>query len=158
MECTRSDSPADWLRIASTLKWAEQKLRPPRVNCVETWYHNSRVDLHLMRATTTLVLTHSNGYCLFSDPNPLPSPDHRHNWYRFWDKTLGKPTGKGRQQPDESFARQFQEGTVIYNPMGSETVTVTFSDLRVSRATGESAKTHTLNSADGDIYLKARSN
>jgi hypothetical protein len=158
MECTRSRAPADWRRIASTLKWAEKNLQPPRTNCVETWYHKSRNDLHLMRAVTTLTLTHSNGYCLFSDPNPLPSPDHRHNWYRFWDKSLGKPTGKGRQQPDGTVTRQFQKGTVIYNPMGNETVTVTFSDLRTSRATGESAKTHVLNSADGDIYLKVKSN
>jgi len=158
MECTRSKTPADWQRIAATLKWAERNLRPPQVNCVETWFHKSRNDLNLMRAVTTLTLTHSNGYCLFSDPNPLPSPDHRHNWYAFWSKSLGKPTGEGQQRSDGSVARQFQKGTVVYNPMGNETVTVTFSDLRISRVTGKTGRTHVVNIADGDIYLKVRSN
>ncbi|MBL7140397.1 MAG: hypothetical protein ISS74_05755, partial [Planctomycetes bacterium] len=88
MECTRTRSPADWRRIADTLAWAEAHLREPRINCLETWYHRSRRDLPLMRATTTLVLTHSDGYCLFSDPNDLPTPDHRHDWYPFWDNGL----------------------------------------------------------------------
>ena len=85
MECYRSRTADDWRRISDTLVWAEQHLRPPRVNCLETWYHKSREDLHLMRATTALALTHSDGYCLFSDPNPLPTGDHRHNWYPFWN-------------------------------------------------------------------------
>jgi hypothetical protein len=46
---------------------AEGHLREPRVNCLETWYHKSRDDLNLMRATTTLALTRSEGYCLFSE-------------------------------------------------------------------------------------------
>ncbi|MGA2034623.1 MAG: dual specificity protein phosphatase, partial [Thermoguttaceae bacterium] len=74
MECTQSKTPQDWKKIADTLTWAEKNLRSPRVNCLETWFHQSRDDLHLMRATTTLALTHSDGYCLFSDPNPLPTP------------------------------------------------------------------------------------
>ena len=48
-----------------------------------------------MRATTTLALTHGDGYCLFSDPNPLPTPDHMHNWYPFWNKSLGRPLRSG---------------------------------------------------------------
>jgi len=43
----------------------------------------------LMRAVTTLTLTHGNGCCLFSDPNPLPTRDHLHNWHAFWNKSLG---------------------------------------------------------------------
>jgi hypothetical protein len=38
-------------------------------------------------------LVFSNGYALFSDPNSLPTPDHLHDWYPFWDKSLGKPAG-----------------------------------------------------------------
>jgi len=154
MECTRSKTAADWNRIAATLKWAERNLRPPRVNCLETWYHNSHEDLHLMRATTTLAMTHSDGYCLFSDPNPLPSGDHRHNWYPFWDKSLGKPVSEGVTRNDGTVAREFENGTVVYNPMSNESVEVVFSEIRKSVATGISSDRHKLACPDGDIYLK----
>ncbi len=154
MECYRSKTPAEWQRIAATLKWAEKNLRPPRVNCLETWYHNSRDDLNLMRAVTTLSLTCSDGYCLFSDPNPLPSPDHRHNWYPFWDTKLGKPLSAGTSSHDGTVRREFENGTVVYNPMGNKTVTVTFDDIRTSISSGQTAKSHALKNCDGDIYLK----
>jgi hypothetical protein len=154
MECTRSKTADDWKRIANTLKWAEKNLRPPRVNCLETWYHSSREDLHLMRATTTLALTHSNGCCLFSDPNPLPSGDHLHNWYPFWDKRLGKPVSEGVTKGDGTIVREFENGTVVYNPMGNKSVEVVFSESRKSVATGISSDLHKLSCPDGDIYLK----
>jgi hypothetical protein len=71
MECTRTRSAADWKRIAGTLAWGGEHLRAPRVMCLETWYHQSRQDLSLMRATTTMSLVLGDGYALFSDPNPL---------------------------------------------------------------------------------------
>ena len=154
MECYRSKTPKDWQRIAETLKWAEVNLREPRANCLELWFHNSREDLNLMRATTTLSLTCSNGYCLFSDPNPLPTGDHRHNWYPFWDNNLGKPTAPGVTMPDGTIRRQFENGAAVYNPMGNENVTITFNQPKTSAATNKKAKTHTLKSPDGDIYLK----
>ena len=157
MECYRSKTPKDWQRIAEALKWAEQNLRPPRVNCVETWYHNSRMDLNLMRAVTTLGLTHSNGYCLFSDPNPLPTGDHRHNWYPFWNKSLGKSIAAGVTKADGSVRREFENGSAVYNPMGNRAVTIRFNELRTSVASGETSLRHTLKSPDGDIYLRKRS-
>ncbi|MCP4611049.1 MAG: hypothetical protein GY845_20260 [Planctomycetes bacterium] len=153
MECFRSKTTEDWRMIEDTLTWAEQNLRQPRVNCVEFWYHNSRQDLPLMRAVTTLALTHSNGYCLFSDPNPLPSPDHLHNWYDFWDKSLGKPVAPLSKRSDGAVIREFEKGSVVYNPMGNRSVKVVFDNVRISRATGKSGKIHTLESADGDIFL-----
>jgi len=153
MECYRSKTPEDWRTIADTLTWAEQSLRSPRVNCIEFWYHNSRQDLPLMRAVTTLALTHSNGYCLFSDPNPLPSPDHLHDWYGFWDKSLGKPVAPSSKRSDGAVIREFEKGSVVYNPMGNRTIEIVFDNVRISRATGKSCKTQTLKSSDGDIYL-----
>jgi hypothetical protein len=154
MECYRTKSPEDWRRIAETLTWAERHLRSPRVNCVEFWYHRSRDDRNLMRAVTTLVLTHSDGYALFSDPNELPAPDHLHNWYPFWEKRLGKPLGPGTRRPDGAARREFEHGTAVYNPMGSERLIVTFNAPHTSLATGERTRTHYLNAADGDIYLR----
>jgi len=154
MECYRSKTAADWRRIADTLSWAEQHLRPPRVNCVETWYHASRNDLHLMRATTTLALTRSDGYCLFSDPNPLPTGDHRHDWYSFWNKSLGQPVAKGVKRPDGAWWREFDHGTAVYNPMGNGQVTISFDRPRISAATGKTSRQYQLQSPDGGIFLR----
>ncbi len=153
MECYRSESAEDWRRIADTLTWAEQHLRAPRINCLETWYHHYRNDLNLMRAVTTLSLTLSDGYCLFSDPNPLPTPDHLHNWYAFWDAKLGKPLAPGRLRPNGSILREFEHGAAVYNPMGNPSVILSFDTPRTSVATGIIAGTHTLNGGDGDCYL-----
>ncbi len=154
MECYRSSTAEDWKRITETLSWASKNLRSPRVNCLEVWYHNSRDDLNLMRATTTLSLTHSNGYCLFSDPNPLPTPDHRHNWYGFWDRSLGKAVGPHVKQDDGSSIRRFEKGAAVYNPMGNGDVTVEFDKPHKSVTTGNIARKHSVSGCDGDILLK----
>jgi hypothetical protein len=156
MECTESKNAQDWKRIADTLAWAEDHLRKPRINCLETWFHKSRDDLNLMRATTTLALTHSDGYCLFSDPNPLPTPDHLHDWYPFWSKSLGKPVGKGTADSNGTVRREFENGTAVYNPMGNKAVPITFPDERRSAATGNTARTHELAKSDGDIFLRIK--
>ncbi|MHB0955215.1 MAG: alpha-amylase family protein [Pirellulaceae bacterium] len=156
MECYKSTTAMDWQDITDTLVWAEEHLREPRVNCLETWYHKSRDDLNLMRATTTLALTHSDGYCLFSDPNPLPSPDHLHNWYPFWNKSLGKPFAKGKVADDGTVRREFENGTAVYNPMGNKAIEVTFPEERRSAATGKTAQSHHLESPDGDLFLKVK--
>lgn len=160
MEVTNTDSPSSWEQVANALVWAEHNLTPPRVNCLETWYHNSRDDLNLMRATTALSLGLSDGYCLFSDPNWLPTQDHLHNWYSFWDKEvrpgqkkLGKSLGPGIVRPDKAVSRDFEHGTVVYNPAGNECVTVTFSTPHESVATGKMGTEHLLDAEDGDIYV-----
>jgi hypothetical protein len=154
MECYRSKTSEDWRRITETLAWAEKNLRAPRVNCLETWYHKSRADDNLMRATTAISLVLSDGYCLFSDPNPLPTPDHLHDWYPFWERRLGKAQATGVTRPDGAMVREFDRGTAAYNPMGNQPVTLTFAETRCSRSTGKRARTHTLNPCDGDLFLK----
>jgi hypothetical protein len=109
-----------------------------------------------MRATTTLALTHSDGYCLFSDPNPLPSGDHRHNWYPFWNKSLGKPISGAADTDDGTIIREFENGTVVYNPMGNKSVEVVFNEIRKSVATDISSDRHKLDCPDGDIYLQIK--
>lgn len=154
MECTRSRTAADWERIGATLAWAETHLHPPHINCLETWYHNSRGDLNLMRATTTLSLVLSDGYALFSDPNPLPTPDHLHNWYSFWDKSLGKPVAKGATAADGTIRREFEKGTAVHNPFGNVSRVIGFSTPRKSVATGLVSREHPVAAGDGDIFLK----
>jgi hypothetical protein len=155
MECDRSDTAADWKKIATTLEWAENHLRKPHINCVETWYQHSREDYNLMRATTTLALTLSNGYCLFSDPDPLPTPDHLHDWYPFWRKTLGKPAAKGYWRKDGMAERAFQNGVVVYNPCGNGVHTIQLTKDCKSLSTGLNGKDHIIQEEDGDIFLYA---
>lgn len=154
MECWRSKTRQDWDRIAETLLWAETNLRRPRINCLETWYEHSRQDLNRMRATTCLVLTHSDGYCLFSDPNDLPTGDHRHDWYSFWDAALGKPAGKGTIASDGSARREFEGGTAVYNPIDNPPLEIAFERPRQSLATGKVARLHRVPPLDGDVFLK----
>jgi hypothetical protein len=153
MECYRSKTSADWQRISDTLRWAEINLRPPRINCVETWFHQSRDDLALMRPVTTLTLTQSDGYGLFSDPNDLPTPDHLHDWYPFWDRGLGRPKGKGQLRADGSWERAYSGGDVIYNPPGNQRIEVKFDRQMRSRATGHLGTAHIIAPGDGDIFL-----
>lgn len=153
MECYRTKTPEDWRRVTETLRWAESHLRAPRINCLETWFTQSRADLPLMRAVTTLSLTHSNGYCLFCDPNDLPTPDHLHDWYDFWNKGLGRPTAPGTQRPDLAWERPFTHGIAIHNPAGGAAVTVRFDQPRRSRATGQLGTEHRIPPNDGDIFL-----
>ena len=154
MECYRSQTVEDWARIAGTLSWAEKNLRSPRINCVEIWFHTSRADENLMRCATTLSLTLSDGYCLFSDPNPLPTPDHLHNWYPFWERRLGRPVASGLPRSDGALAREFTCGTAVCNFTNAAPVTISFGEPRTSRATGKRALVHTVGVRDGDLFLK----
>lgn len=155
MECWRTKVPLDWDRLATTLRWSEQHMREPRVNCLETWYRESRADLPLMRATTTIALTQSDGFCLFSDPNPLPTPDHAHDWYPFWDKSLGRARGPGSIRPDGSWVREFDGGTALYNPPDHLPAEITFARPHHSRATGKTARDFAVPALDGDIFTPA---
>lgn len=152
MECYQSKTVEDWRQIAETLEWAERHLKKPRINCLETWYHESRSDLHRMRATTTLALTLSDGYCLFSDPNPLPTPDHLHDWYAFWDRSLGRPKAKGGRRNDGSIQREYERGVVVHNPMGNQTVTISFSVPHTAASSRKTAKTFLVAPGDGDLF------
>ena len=154
MECYKSKTVEDWKQIAETLEWAESNLKEPRINCIETWFCKSRNDLSLMRATTTLSLTLSDGYCLFSDPNPLPTPDHLHDWYDFWMKRLGRPKAKGDRRKDGSIQREFDQGLVVYNPLGGKPVTLDFTTPHTAASSNKTAMTFMVSPGDGDLFLR----
>ena len=142
--------------IESTLLWAEENLREPRVNCLEGWGikdepPDSPANLRFMRIFTTMSLTHSNGYVLYND-----GIQHNHYWYDFWDADLGQPIGEKAQRYKDReglFIREFTNGWAVYNRSGApqavqlpEQATGVESDLRNTL--------HILPDLDGEIYLK----
>ncbi|TDX00343.1 putative glycoside hydrolase [Dinghuibacter silviterrae] len=158
MEGLNSNFFPDWRTAAENLLWGESHLRKPAITALEEWWSTTgRNDVALMRNVTTLSLVFSNGYCLFSDPNSLPTPDHLHYWYPFWDRSLGKPVGPlgNVRRPDlhGAYTRNYEKGEVVFNPADNRAVVVRFSEERKSVATQTVGKEFTVAAGDGDIFL-----
>ncbi len=151
---------AGLIEIESTLLWAEENLREPRINCLEGWGiptepPDSLSNLRWMRVFTTMSLTHSDGYVLYND-----GIQHEHYWYDFWDADLGQPIGEKAQLYENRkglFMREFTNGWAAYNRSGKaqeirlpEQVTGVESVLR--------NMIHTIPDLDGEIYLKSTTN
>lgn len=145
-----------WKKAEANIQWAEKNLRTPAFSALEGWAASSRsdfADIQLMRAVTALALTRSNAFVLFGDKNTDGANDHRHDWYPFWDKGLG--AAHDAKEVDGAVQREFDHGTVVYNPAANHPVTVHFPEARFSRASHKTAMTHTVAAGDGDIFTKA---
>lgn len=157
MECApdpgiRSEPLCSWDRMKEALDYYETELLEPHVNALENW--GDRGDLQSMRAVTTLGLATSNAYVLYADPNPLPTPDHLHDWYDFWDVDLGKPVAEGIQLDNGAWRRDYDNGVVIYNPKGNGAVSVSLGATHVRASSGEAGESFDVAERDGDIFLK----
>ena len=176
MECYKTEYDQGYsldqiLQMEKTLLWAEQHLRAPRINCLEGWRvvrdymgnlntriieRNSEENQQWMRMITTLSLTHSDGYVLFGDDNAIPTPDHLHNWYEFWNADLGQPIQENGVQYREItglFVREFENGWTVYNRSGTKQ-TVTFNAPVISINSSERQLHHQIPDFDGEIFLK----
>ena len=142
--------------IEETLRWAEENLREPRVNGVEGWGTpneppDSPRNRRFMRVFTTMSLTHTDGYVLYTDGN-----SHQHYWYDFWDADLGRPVGSKSQAYENIeglFIREFTNGWAVYNRSGEPQA---ISLPQVSSGVSSSKKDiiHLLPDLDGEIYLR----
>jgi hypothetical protein len=156
------DAHDEWKQIQDTLDYSEKNGRKPHINMVETWWEDGsaskRDELDKMRATTTLVMTHSDGYALFADPDRNGvTEDHRHDWYSFWDTDVGKPLAAGSISPDGSSRREFEHATVVSNATGDEAVVVKFAQDRKRASNGKTVKAGEqciVGAHDGEIFLK----
>ena len=105
---------------------------------------------------TTLSLTHSDGYVLFADDNAIPSPDHLHNWYDFWDVDLGQPIQEKAIEYEGVtglFIREFEKGWALYNRNESGQK-VSF-NIRVKGINSNKIhRNHEIPGLDGEIFLK----
>ena len=152
--------------IENTLLWSEQNLREPRINCLEgegigSEAPDSPANKQRMRLFTTMSLTHSDGYVLYtSGAGEYGGSDHEHIWHSFWDADLGRPVGS-KAQPYENidglFIREFTNGWAVYNRSGAaQTITLPASATPVSnRGNNSASQTHLLPDLDGEMYLKA---
>jgi hypothetical protein len=140
-----------WDKLRDGYVFMETHLREPRLNCLEVWGH--RDDHRRLRAATTLALTHGNGAVLYADPNPLPAPDHLHDWYPFWDVSLGRPVGERQTRPDGIVERAFERGLVLYNHLGNGTRKVQFPRELKRASDGKVGREFWVSDADGDFFL-----
>ena len=174
--------------IENTLSWAEENLREPQINClagrgVRNELLDSPRNLQWMRLWTTMSLTHSDGYVLFTmgaspvhPPHPFEFwPGHadlhaqgiRHNHqnthyhYDFWDADLGRPVGgdetkaQAYQNIEGLFIREFTNGWAVYNRSGTAQEIELPQEVSGWSSGVENQRRHTLADLDGEIYLKA---
>lgn len=153
------------IELERALSWYEENLRYPQVNCLniainlnEPW--DSPANQQLARATTTLSLTHSNGYNNMKGKNNSVL-----YWYLFWDAPLGGTVGgnetkgvlyetpKG-ERIDGLFIREFTGGWAVYNRSGKERLIQLPEKVRGWHSGVEEKRWHTIPDLDGEIYLK----
>ena len=153
--------------IESTLTWAEDHLREPRINCLEgeglgiaPLMPDSPANLRWMRVFTTLSLTHSDGYVLYTTGSRFLGDErhHEHLWSNFWDAPLGSPVGEKAQFYDNRegiFIREFTNGWAVYNRSGTAQEIEFSAEVSGWNSDVENQRQHTLADLDGEIYLKA---
>ena len=158
----------DWVRkLEDVLTWAENNLREPHINCLQGEGMSIEPpdgpnNLRWMRMFTTLSLTHSNGYVLYTDGMrdlavAREIPLLAHLWYDFWNTDLGQPVGPKATlyNPDTPglFIREFTNGWAVYNRSGKAQV-IEFAENVPSVTSGLSAATHAVLNLDGDMFLR----
>ena len=145
--------------VEDSLKWLDTNLRKPHINGLEGWsipteLPDSPMNRRWMRATTTLSLTHSNGYVVFTEPEKWT-----HHWYDFWDADLGRPVGPKAALYDEDisglYIREFTNGWAVYNHSGDAQV-ITLSEEVQGVASGLTGTEHALPNLDGEMYLRVK--
>ena len=146
-------------QVRESLEWLETNMRQPTIVALQggsdlSESPDSVYNRQLMRATTTMSLTHSDGYVQFA----VGYYNH-HYWYDFWDADLGQPVGPKSQLYDEDipglYIREFTNGWAVYNHSGSEQQ-ITLPELAVGVASRLEATTHTLPNIDGEMYLRVK--
>ncbi len=148
------------MEIEDSVIWHESNLREPRITLprgagIPTEPPDSPTNRRWMRVFTTLTLTLTDGYALYTHGAWF----NDHIWYDFWDADLGQPIGlkaQNYQDIEGLYSREFTKGWAVYNRSGkARTISLPSSAFPVSdRAAHESSITHQLPDLDGEIYLK----
>ena len=160
---TFRDHPGGYTRDAlytleSVLTWSEENMRSPQITCLRGEGMSIEPpdgpnNLRWMRVFTTMSLTHSDGYVLYTDGIWF----HEHLWHDFWDADLGKPIGpkaQHYQNVEDLFIREFTNGWAVYNRSGAAQE-ISLAEDTTGVASGQTGRKHQLADLDGEIYLRA---
>ena len=147
------------IELEDALSWYNENLRHPQINGLEIakspnepW--DSPGNRQLARVTTTLSLTHTDGYIAITGKQQNPEARY---WYRFWDAPLGSPVGAKSQRYgniDGLFIREFTGGYVVYNRSGKKQQFLLPEPVSGWHSGVSETRAHTLGDLDGEIYLK----
>lgn len=149
MECYQSSTVDNWKNIINTLEWCKKNLLSPQIVCLELWDNNQNLQEDTSYAVLAAIF---DSYFLFADNNK-----HIHNWKELWNKKFGKPTSSMKIRHDGAFEKEFQEGTLVYNPMWNKTIKLNFEDNRINILNSDRIpfKKFKLEPGMGGIYLKS---
>ena len=144
--------------VEQSLNWLDTHLREPRINALEGYAipsesPDSPTNLRWMRALTTISLTHSDGYVVYTEHGTFD-----HYWYDFWDADLGQPVGPKTQlyqDIDGLYIREYTNGWAVYNHSGAERV-ITLPEETKGVASELEGVSHTLANLDGEMYLRVK--
>jgi hypothetical protein len=134
-----------WPRYSEVCDWARDHIRKPSFTVLQTFATKARTQLYDMRMATTLALTFGEGYVTFGD-------SEGHDWYEFWSANLGRPT-RSAYRKDGAYRREFQFGTVVFNPPTNPTVNVEFPLIHTSLAKSVNTLRVSVQPGDGDILI-----
>ena len=147
------------LEMESVLSWNEKNLRAPQINCLEgralEGHSHSPENLRRMRLTTTLSLTHSDGYVDYTTHLYENGP-RLASWYDFWEADLGQPIGEKAQSADSYeglFIREFTNGWAVYN-RSWQPQKIQLPMQATGVASGLTSTTHIIPDLDGEMFLK----
>ena len=161
MECGK-DYPggmthAGLIEIETTLLWASENMREPRINFVHFGHgvlgepYDGPLNSKMMRTGTTLTLTHSNGF--FN----MQYGGFAIHWHEFWDADLGRPVGNQKAQQydniDGLFIREFTNGWAVYNRSYADR-TIRFSVPVQGTHSKHIGTQHEVSDIDGEIFIK----
>ena len=152
------------IEIEEVLVWYESNALEPKINCLRglgigTEPPDSPANRRWMRLFTTMSLTLSDGYTLYSIGDVGGHEHfHKHIWHPFWDANLGQavgPMAERYKRIDGVYIREFTNGWAVYNRSGEPQV-ITLPEKAQGVASGLVNTEHALPNLDGEIYLRVK--
>lgn len=164
------DPPEFFRRVRETIRKAMETVRQPKIINTEIWSQRGATNLdsssgvlkiaagqmNVMRAGVAVHYCFTNGYYAFYPQTfrDVYMAEHMHIYDDFFNAYLGAYTPGAPTMQDGAYRKEWENGTVIFNPPNNPTVTLTFAEPRRSQASGTVATTHTVPGFDGDVFLK----
>lgn len=150
------------IEIETNLIKYEETVREPKINCLRGFGvgaepPDSQNNRRWMRLFTTMSLTCSDGYALYSLGTINGERQFsKHIWHPFWGADLGQPVGDTVQRyrdVEGLYIREFANGWAVYNRSGEARV-VSLPEQVQSVRSGLENTSYAVPDLDGDIFLR----